>query len=176
MLKFKPQKGEILSESSTRTTTTMSTITTTAATSLVMKQSYQTLKNVKVFIPGRDYVITCFSNRSREEYPKFEWFRNDQPLLVVSPPMLESEPKVQAFGNELIINDVDFDLNGDYFSCRSYLDDEVFNEYIWPVRVLAVKSRAFYARVNAPYAQKRVGDSLDFSCYAVSKVSATGTI
>lgn len=142
-----------------------------------MKQSYQTLKNVKIVISGHDYVITCFSNRSREEYPKFEWFRNDEPLLaVLSPSMLESEPKVQAFGNELILNDVDFDLNGDYFSCRSYLDDEVFNEYIWSIRVIALKSRAFYAKVNSRYVYKKVGDSLDLSCYAVSKVSSTSTI
>lgn len=80
---------------------------------------------------------------------------------------------MQAFGNELILNEVDYDLNGDYFSCRSYLDDEVFNEYIWPVRVLAFKSRGFYAKVNMRYVYKRVGDSLDLSCYAVNKVSVT---
>ncbi len=127
------------------------------------KQSIQTLKQVKVFLPEREYVMECFTNRSREEYPKFEWFHNDKPLV--------SDSNLQAFSNELILKDVKFDLNGDYVSCRSYLDEEVFNEFIWPIRVVGIKTRGFYAKVNSQYVKKRDGDSLELNCFAVRKVS-----
>lgn len=126
--------------------------------------SKMSLKDVALLKVNDEFTLNCDSNRSIDEYPKFEWFYSSVPISSVY-----FLSYVTAIGNQIVIKNVQEELNGNYFSCRSFLDDYAFIEYIWPVQV---DKSGIYAKMNGKKkVQRKVGDKLRLSCYAVSTVS-----